>query len=110
MSDIGQDIIAAVRGSAVANPERIYAGKCAYVRNGYPSCIVGHGLWSLNLINADTEDLPENRAAIGSFLEHLGLEVDIREYQWLKLVQAVQDTGDETWGEAVRQADLLYPQ
>lgn len=121
MSEIGWQLIAAVRSAAARDPYRVDAsagrGGCQYVRNGQPSCIIGEGLWALGLIDASLESLggtpvplsdfvPLNADLAPSLFRHLGLELDEDEIGWLAMVQSKQDEG-VCWTDAVREADHL---
>ena len=110
MSDVGQRLIAEVKRVAGEHPNFRYrtAGdttNCQYVKNGAPSCLVGHGLWNLGLIDADLERLFRNGCSINSAgvryaFDQLGLELDDDETGWLENAQDGQDSG-LPWGECV---------
>lgn len=106
MSTIGQKLIDAVRATADSNPTYIYDNNygCCYVRDGQPSCLVGHAAWNLGLIDATFEREGANRAAVCDLSDILGLGLDDGESFWLSTVQDHQDTG-YPWIEAVAGAD-----
>jgi hypothetical protein len=125
MSEVGQKLIKATRAAAEANPDKIYElatihdeignvlkqGKCRYVHEGKPSCIVGHAAWDIELIDADLEGDPtgNNEASVDILLEYLDLDVDSTEAYWLSTVQGAQDRG-APWGESVEAADRRHPE
>ena len=108
MSDLGEQIIQAVRKAAADNPGFIYDEfNCVYVRDGQPACLVGHGLWDLDLIDANLErDQRLNGENIADLLCKFGHFLDQTEVEWLEIAQEQQDTG-KSWGNAVRYADGL---
>lgn len=108
MSEIGSQIIDAVRIIAARNPLFVYhdnGGFCEYVRDGQPSCLIGRALWELGLIDATMEDIPQNCSGAKELLtDQLALQLDLDELHWLDLVQGCQDAKDP-WSEAVSKAD-----
>jgi len=108
MSELGQKIIAEVRAKAAADPEYLYprteAGGCSYLRNGQPSCIVGHALWNLGLIDAQWKGDDLGISDISHIINHEGWELTIGEIDWLSKVQDNQDNG-WPWGQSVARAD-----
>lgn len=128
MSDIGQQVINAVRSKAAHNPTFVYKNPgftnpdlfgpgefCVYVKDGCPSCLIGQGLWDLNLIDASLENHEYNTVAADDLLAwlhaerdyDLGLLLDPGEIDWLVQVQAAQDA-EKPWAEAISFADS-YP-
>lgn len=107
MSEIGQKIIAEVRKVAAANPDYIYervegSPNCVYVRDGKPSCLIGHALWNLGLIDIHLPaDL--NYGGIHRLAPELNIWLDDAELTWLMSAQSAQDTR-KTWAEAVEYA------
>lgn len=115
MSEIGQKLIAGVKAAAEERPDYVYerpktpegkpkAASCMYVRDGQPSCIVGHAAFNLGLIDSGFELRPENTGGVSELLDTLGLEVDREELYWLDEAQEQQDTGSR-WDAAVANAD-----
>lgn len=117
MSDIGEKIIAAVRGVAARNPSFVYPNPgvhgavdtmayCVYVREGGPSCLVGCALWDLDLIDTSLEEHPYNTVGVDDLLVAWldGVELDLDEIEWLRNVQSGQDA-EKPWAEAVKWAD-----
>ncbi|OQW34539.1 MAG: hypothetical protein A4E20_10995 [Nitrospira sp. SG-bin2] len=114
MSELGQRLIERVRHHAVENPDFVYQpaneddeylpGVCSYIRDGKPSCLVGHALWDCGVID-DTlgEDL-NTWTDIRSLDLRMNLAVDAEEIQWLSDVQDAQDI-KIPWGTAVKRAD-----
>ena len=111
MSELGQKIIAEVRKVAAEHPDYIYQkidgvshGSCLYIYNNKPSCIIGHALWNVGLIDAnwkgDTRAISDIRSIIGCE----GWPLDSSEINWLAAVQHSQDRGT-TWSGSVRAAD-----
>lgn len=110
MSDVGQRLIAEVNRVASENPDFVYRApgdrvSCVYVRNGAPSCLVGHGLWNTGLIGAEFENLIQNgikinTMGVGGALIALGVELDPEEVELLECIQDDQDCGTP-WGECV---------
>jgi hypothetical protein len=120
MSAIGQQLIDIVRAKAAENPDFRYeppggAGTpCVYVHRGKPSCLIGHALWGVGLIDADFSRRQErtdksraillNAEGFDLVAPELGLELDREERMWLEQVQAEQDK-EKPWGIAVKAAD-----
>ncbi|AXF51591.1 hypothetical protein CONSTELLA_101 [Mycobacterium phage Constella] len=101
MSELGQKLINEIRMVAAGNADYVCRdANRVYVREGSPSCLVGHGLWRLGLIDAAFETHRLNIGVFDSLWGKLGLEIDEEEVEWVQLVQERQDTG-RTWGEAV---------
>ncbi|AER47959.1 hypothetical protein SEA_JUICYJAY_115 [Mycobacterium phage JuicyJay] len=103
MSELGQKLINEIRMVAAGNPDYVYRDdnpSCEYVRGGSPSCLVGHGLWRLGLIDAEFETNRLNVEVFDHLWAELGLEMDEEEVDWVQMVQERQDAG-RTWGEAV---------
>lgn len=108
MSEIGLQIISAVRMVAARNPLFVFQPVgpfCEYVSGGKPACNIGHALWDLGLIDATMEVCAFNSADVRSLLgDQLGLHLDPDEIKWLDLVQSSQDA-EKPWGEAITFAD-----
>lgn len=107
MSEFGEKLIAEVRKVAERNPDHVYAKPstgCVYVSGGQPSCIVGHALWNLGSIDANMELVPDNTSGMHGILDHLQIELDSRELDWLIDAQNYQDTRG-TWSQAIWRAD-----
>ncbi|QDP43864.1 hypothetical protein SEA_DALLAS_119 [Mycobacterium phage Dallas] len=103
MSELGQKLINEIRMVAASNPDYVYRDDhytCAYVQAGGPSCLVGHGLWRLGLIDAKFETNRLNVEVFDHLWAEFGLEMDGEEVNWVQMAQERQDTG-RTWGEAV---------
>lgn len=110
-SELGEKIINAVREAAAKAPDFVYnretpLGKCIYVKNGQPSCLVGHALWAVGLIDADTEGFSWNDDEISTVVaqSEWGKQLTDGEVGWLEIVQSEQDSGT-AWRYAVRMAD-----
>lgn len=105
MTEIGQQIIKAVREAAARNPLHVHRGACLYVLDGKPCCLIGHALWDLGLISPSTEHTYSNDEGVVAFIEGtLGIMLDAAELQWLELAQTAQDK-EMTWASAIREAD-----
>lgn len=113
MSEQGQKLIEAIRVKAEANPAFVYSRyneyhqpACVYVADGKPSCLVGHGLWDLGLIDAEFENVPQfNEVSVDGLAFEWGpLNLDDAEIDWLRCVQARQDE-HYPWADAVAWAD-----
>lgn len=115
MSDIGEKLIDETRKVAAANPDFVYEREprgdgseflksCAYVRNNQPSCIVGHALWNLGLINGELESSSRNEDSVEEILSHLHINVDEGEGFWLTEVQNWQDC-KTPWKDSITAAD-----
>jgi hypothetical protein len=125
VSTQGKEIIAKVRVRAAANPDFVYkpvegslgVNTCLYVKNGAPSCLIGCGLWDVELITAELEhdetyvddDSVLNETGAEELLAYLGTRLDRDEIDWLECVQSRQDRGTP-WQIAVNKADDAYPQ
>ena len=105
MSEIGQKLIDETRKVAEANPRFVYdEAACRYVKNGKPSCLIGHALWNLGLINEGFEVNNSNAIVAWSVLRDLGVKVSCYEEDWLSCAQSSQDS-EQSWGRAVTHAD-----
>jgi hypothetical protein len=118
MSEIGQTIIDAVRKAAANNPSFVYSNPalsgmsgsfCVYVRDGKPSCIIGHALWDLGFIDSTFEKNCLNTVGVDDVLSSLPAlldesMLDPNEIQWLSHAQAGQDA-EKPWADAVEWAD-----
>lgn len=106
MTEIGQQIIGAVRAVAAEHSAHVYPkGHCVYVGNdGLPACLLGHALWRLDLINSDLLSIPANDDGIDALFDSLDIVVDEPEMEWLEAVQGGQDA-QSPWGSAVLFAD-----
>lgn len=106
-------LMAAVREVAVEQPDFIYSESdtgCVYVRDGQPSCIVGHAAWRLGIIDASFEDsVDENRSGVETFLREMGSDGPQDPDYWygVEFLTGVQEKQDEgtPWAEAVALAD-----
>lgn len=107
MSELGQQLIAETRKVVEANPDFVYSGVCRYVKEGQPSCLIGHALWNLNLIDGTLEDSPHNGNSSWGIINHLELDVDPESMDWLSYAQSRQDSGYYTWAGAISEADRL---
>lgn len=125
MSEVGQKVIATVRAKAAADPGYVYippvlseggdidgndVRSCVYVSHGYPSCIVGHGLWEAELIDGTFEENIANGYPFVPYNVDDGFgfmrAMNPAEINWLSDVQREQDSRTP-WGEAVRMADEI---
>lgn len=104
MSEIGQQIIQAVRDVAARDPLHVFEGECVYVCDGAPACLIGCALWDLDLIDETIAEKEYNEESIDYFLNHLDIELDDDEVAWLESAQHEQDRMS-TWQTAVRTAD-----
>ncbi|CAM4332072.1 hypothetical protein NONI108955_21285 [Nocardia ninae] len=117
MTDIVIDLdalVQQVRAVARENPEFVYQSAgyeddggptCRYVRDGRPSCIIGHAAARAGVALAVLEDWDSRPVGcdIATVLEDLyGLAGDA--CGWLDEVQRHQDYGGQ-WGAAVERAD-----
>lgn len=110
MSDVGQRLIAEVKRVAGEHPEFCYrtpgdTTQCKYVKDSAPSCLVGHGLWNLGLIDASLERAVRhgykvNSSGIHGLIDAPDLDLDDYEIEWLAEAQDAQDDG-HPWGECV---------
>lgn len=116
-TSIGEQLQEKVREIAAERPDYVYKGKgggvgkpgrCVYVRDGQPSCLIGHALWGLGLIDATLEQRGSgqgfNTGDIHSLADTLKLDIDSDSLDWLSHAQYRQDVGN-TWGDAVQLAD-----
>lgn len=107
MSELGQKIIAEVRKAAEDRPEYVCPkvfDQCEYIRDGGPSCIVGHALWNVGLINPSWEGDDWGDSSIKNVIAIEGWPLTIGEINWLSRVQESQDDG-YPWGRSVARAD-----
>lgn len=108
MSELGQKIIEGVRAAANKHPDHVYKktdmGGCQYVRDGAPSCIVGHALWAAGLIDSTCKFDERDNSGIDIIIRDEGWPLDVSEVDWLCRVQGEQDSGTP-WGKAVELAD-----
>lgn len=84
---------------------------CFYVKDGAPSCIVGHALWNLGLIDVEFEKDSSNELAITDLLGELDVDFGdsgVWPRAWLSTVQRNQDCGTP-WAMAVQAADEVMP-
>ena len=121
MSELGEKLIAEVRRVAAVNPDYVYEEvSCAYVKDGKPSCLVGHALWNTGVIGPDSNlDAPiskglygKTRANYANFADlapFLDLQLETCEITWLGDVQDAQDDGTP-WDSSVRNADWRLEQ
>lgn len=115
----GDDLVNAIREVAEANPDFVYRAPsvhelCVYVDEGQPSCLVGHGLWNLGLINETfdngepywAKDANPNYQSVCDVLDRLGLWDQMTEAQrvWVGVAQSTQDDS-LSWGTSIRRAD-----
>lgn len=109
MSETGQQIIAEIRRVAAENPNgTVPRSGCVYVGNdGNPSCLVGHALVNLDIID------PEAAARRGwnhrqfalIYNDAFNLDLDEDEVRWIADAQDAQDL-QRSWSEAVACADV----
>lgn len=106
MSEFGQQLIEETKKVAANNPDFVYKKErgCVYVRNGQPSCLIGHALWNLGLIDASLETCSDNESGVEEIIDALHLNVDGDEQVWLDNAQSSQDIG-KSWGQAISLAD-----
>lgn len=111
MSELGQKLIAEVRRVAAENPDFIYprdisggVKSCVYIKDGCPSCIIGHALWNIGLIDAKFKGDHMALSDIGHVILQYGWGIETGEIEWLHKVQQYQDQLNP-WGQAVRYAD-----
>lgn len=80
--------------------------KCVYVRDGKPSCLIGHSALEGGFIGIDFEMNRANDLGVDELLRRIGIydEFDCADLAWLEGAQEAQDTG-QTWGEAIKFAD-----
>lgn len=104
-----EDLVQEVRAVASELPDHI--GKdpvvCLYVRQGRPSCLIGHALFRMGLIEAGFEYTDLNSEGIETLAEkwfELDSDQDYATLRWLSEVQVQQDNGLR-WADAVREAD-----
>lgn len=118
-TSIGEQLQEKVREIAAERPDYVYRGngavgklgRCVYVRDGQPSCLIGHALWGLGLIDATLEQRGsgqgDNTGDIHSLADTLNLDIDSDSLDWLSQAQYRQDVG-RPWGEAVQLADEQF--
>lgn len=88
------------------------SGKCRYVRNGEPDCLVGN---ILHRAGVSVERLAEADFGMGLDASDLCrrlhaegvLEIEDRGTRFLNYAQALQDNG-VPWGDAVERAEEVY--
>lgn len=116
MSETGQQIIAEIRKVAAERPDAIVdLGGCVYIdRRGNPSCLVGHALFNLGLLDELLPDPFEeygpgawNETAFDHMYHSIAPGMEQIEVEWITVAQKVQDS-DKTWSESVRTADLQF--
>jgi len=114
---LGQKLVEIVRTKAAENPDFVYPRPrndngyfipCAYVRDGQPSCLLGHALWGADLIGALFEHCGQNNSPFLTLVHELDLILGLDERKWLADVQKHQDSG-RSWGVAVDWADNGEP-
>ena len=105
------EVIAEVRKVAAKMPDHlglVDGGGCHYVHKGAPSCIIGHALWNLGVIDAEFENRGINGSGVRALTDLISGIDDTTEDEmdrtWLYEVQESQDSGAE-WAHAVAQAD-----
>lgn len=120
MTVLGEQLISIVRAKAAETPDYIYRpptlnGACLYVHQGKPSCIIGHALWEVGLIDANLPGASSgssvfhiNEESIRTVAVDLELDLSIAEINWLAHVQGKQDRAS-SWGDAVASADAKFP-
>lgn len=110
---VEHNLIEWTRKVAAANPDFVYepvkaiggGSRCMYVRDGKPSCIIGHSALEAGLIDPSFENNSYNDLDVMALLGHLGIsKVEHADRVWLEAVQEAQDTG-QTWREAIESAD-----
>lgn len=111
MSTLGQKLIYEARRVAAANPDFVYAKvpegyakRCVYLQDGCPSCIIGHALWNVGLINEEFKGDNLALSDIGHVVLHYQWHLDVGEIEWLYRVQVFQDQG-KPWAGAIQYAD-----
>lgn len=105
MSVIGAQLISSVRMTAAEDPDFVYRLEhCVYVLENQPSCLLGHALWDLDLINEHIQELSVNDESFDYLSYWLELPLDEDELHWLTAAQECQDRRS-TWGDAVQFAD-----
>ena len=111
MTVIGQQLISSVRAHAAQNPDYVYSshsdlsyGACVYIYDGSASCLIGHALLDVGLIDLSFGVGENNHLPIWELLPLLGVTLDTEEDLWLRDVQNYQDLGT-SWGESVKLAD-----
>ena len=113
MSELGQKIIAEVRKVADANPFFVYPREaltsCQYLRDGQPSCLIGHALWNLNLINSDWDGDNWSLSDISHVVKRMDWPLETGEIEWLYLAQQSQDSGYD-WARSILRADRRLPE
>ena len=114
MTFLGQKLIEIVRQKAAENPSFVYVPErdretgrysaCTYIRNGRPSCIVGHALFDAGLIDTSLEKTASNSIPFYALADELELGISTDELKWLGGVQKFQDN-HRAWGQAVEWTD-----
>ena len=99
-------IIQEIRRVAGENPERVYGGMiCKYVVGSQPSCLVGHALMNLGLIDASIVSTDKNESGFRAFEDEKWFKkLSDDEIYWICSAQAEQDA-ETPWGVAVKAAD-----
>lgn len=114
MSKIGKRILKEVQRIAAQSPDYRYeppdSDQCVYIHDGEPSCIFGHALLNLGLIDKSFErvliDIDGvscariNLQDIETVIEYLNLEIDDKEIEEFLSIQSDQDNG-KPWGRVV---------
>ena len=111
MSEFGQKFIATVREVAAEHPDYVYdPGRCAYIVDGKPGCLLGQALWRMGIISPALGRQSHNDEDIVGLLDTIGLNlaIDEKEMDWVASAQALQDS-NESWGDAVRITDRDCP-
>jgi hypothetical protein len=98
MTVTAAQIISEIRAVAAEQPGYMYlAYHCLYVeRSGdvvVPSCIVGHALWRLGVIDEKFYFSSHNDEAVIPTLHMLGIRATRQQLRWLETVQKQQDEG-----------------
>jgi len=101
--------VTVVRLLAEEQPDRI--SKCLYVRKGAvtPECIIGNCVVDLGGTTESLGGYEGSGPATVLRLTKFPIELGSSAVEWLEEVQRTQDNGS-TWGTAVKDADLLYPE
>ncbi|QRY51822.1 hypothetical protein [Mycolicibacterium septicum] len=112
MSKIGKKIAKEVKRLAAESPDFIYPYEdCKYIHNGEPSCLYGHALFNLGLIDSSFErklgkghlgnDTLLNFQPIDTVLQQLDIKLDNDEVGAFIGSQDDQDNG-RPWDVAAR--------
>ena len=106
MSSHGERLVEEVKRVALADPDRVYqrvGDVCLYTYAGRPSCLVGHAMWNLGMIDADFENYDykvDNNDGVLDIVKALGISLTKAESTFLCRAQSRQDCG-QAWGEAI---------